>query len=112
MVAASATAILATAILNDINLSTVIGHPFGGPEILPQTCKIPVYRRFAWRIFDGSRLTDRFPRACAGPPAGRKKENAANKVNARKTTLAKKRIARALVPDGDAPNDMLSARQR
>jgi hypothetical protein len=55
MVAASAAAILAIAILNDINLSTVIGDPFGGREILPQTCKTSVWRRFARPHFDGPR---------------------------------------------------------
>jgi hypothetical protein len=39
MVAASAAAILAIAILNDINLSTVIGDPFGGVKFYRKPAK-------------------------------------------------------------------------
>jgi hypothetical protein len=100
MVAASA-----TAILNDINLSSFRPTPFTERQIslqpnLPKPCKAT---RFAPVLPTHSRsrgLTNRFPRPAGAHSMPLNKGNVANKVNDLKTTLVRKRARRA-VPRGD-----------
>jgi hypothetical protein len=86
-------AINATAILNDINLSASSSrHPAGASISMQIRKNTEVCRRFAYAILTACVNQKVSASAVPGPSLG-KRGNVGNKVNARKTTPARKAAA-------------------